>query len=186
MGYKPSIIGRLLVLTTLFSSLVFSTTSLAFSLSDLFGGSDDEQTAASTANPLNRYTQQSTRRLTRTSGRRRGSLLSLASSQLSGDQASELSKMIPGGDALSAAIPPGLSGMLTNIDTINQVFSALGMDASMVSQFVPVVMQFLGSQGASAGLMDAPGESLDSGQLIKRTNKSRQRGYSIRRFPCQK
>ncbi len=52
MGYKPSIIGRLLVLTTLFSSLVFSTTSLAFSLSDLFGGSDDEQTAASTANPL--------------------------------------------------------------------------------------------------------------------------------------
>ncbi len=66
--------------------------------------------------------------------------------------------MIPGGDALSAAIPPGLSGMLTNIDTINQVFSALGMDASMVSQFVPVVMQFLGSQGASAGLMDALGK----------------------------
>ncbi|RWX53008.1 DUF2780 domain-containing protein [Photobacterium chitinilyticum] len=158
MGYKPSIVSRLLVLTTLFSSLVFSTTSLAFSLSDLFGGSDDEQVAASTANPLTDILSSQLGVTQEQAAGGAGALLSLASSQLSGDQASELSKMIPGSDALSAAIPPGLSGMLTNIDTINQVFSALGMDASMVSQFIPVVMQFLGSQGASAGLMDALGK----------------------------
>lgn len=157
MVYKPSTIGHLLALATLFCSLVFSTTSFAFSLSDLFGGDDDEQVAATTTNPLTDILSSQLGVTSEQAAGGAGALLSLASSQLSGDQASELSKMIPGGDALSAAIPPGLSGMLSNIDTINQVFSALGMDASMVSQFIPVVMQFLGDQGASAGLMDALG-----------------------------
>lgn len=62
--------------------------------------------------------------------------------------------MIPGLDALTGSLPPGTSALLGNMDTINQVFSALGMDPSMVSQFIPVVMQFLGDQGASAGLLD--------------------------------
>lgn len=159
MVYKPSTIGHLLALATLFFSLVFSTTSFAFSLSDLFGGGDDDkQAAATTSNPLTDILSSQLGVTSEQAAGGAGALLSLASSQLSGDQASELSKMIPGGDALNAAIPPGLSGMMSNIDTINQVFSALGMDASMVSQFIPVVMQFLGDQGASAGLMDALGK----------------------------
>lgn len=158
MGYKPSIFNRLLLLTTLFSCLAFSAGSQAFSLSDLFGGGDDEQAEASAANPLTDILTSQLGVTQEQAAGGAGALLSLASSQLSGDQASELSKMIPGSDALSAAIPPGLGGMLTNIDTINQVFSALGMDASMVSQFIPVVMQFLGNQGASAGLLDALGK----------------------------
>ncbi|WP_338132882.1 DUF2780 domain-containing protein [Photobacterium sanguinicancri] len=41
--------------------------------------------------------------------------------------------------------------MITNADSLNKVFATLGMDPSMVSQFIPVVMQFMGDQGASAG-----------------------------------
>ncbi|OLQ70333.1 hypothetical protein BIT28_16540 [Photobacterium proteolyticum] len=158
MGCKPSIFSRSLILTTLVSCLAFSAYSHAFSLSDLFGGGDDEQAEASATNPLTDILANQLGVTSEQAAGGAGALLSLASSQLSADQASELSKMIPGSDALTAAIPAGLGGMLTNIDTINQVFSALGMDASMVSQFIPVVMQFLGSQGASAGLLDALGK----------------------------
>ncbi|WP_299021471.1 DUF2780 domain-containing protein [uncultured Photobacterium sp.] len=158
MTCKLSFTRRLLTITTLFSCLIFSASSSAFSLSDLFGGSDDKQPEASTAsNPLTDILSSQLDVTPEQAAGGAGALLSLASSQLNGDQATELTQMIPGADALSAAIPPGLGGLLTNIDTINQVFSALGMDASMVSQFVPIVMQFLGDQGASAGLMQSLG-----------------------------
>lgn len=159
MVFKPYFTRRLLCFAALFASLVFSATSSAFSLSDLFGGGDDdEQVTATTTNPLTDLLSSQLGVTPDQAAGGAGALLSLASSQLSGDQATELSKIIPGADALTAAIPAGLGGMLTNIDTINQVFSALGMDAGMVSQFIPIVMQFLGDQGASAGLMEALGK----------------------------
>jgi len=157
MVFKPFLTHRLACLVSLFFSLIFSTTTSAFSLSDLFGGDDEKQVATTTTNPLTDILSSQLGVSPEQAAGGAGALLSLASSQLSGDQATELSKMIPGGDALSSAIPAGLGGILTNMDTINQVFSALGMDASMVSQFIPVVIQFLGDQGASAGLMDALG-----------------------------
>ncbi len=84
-------------------------------------------------------------------------MLSIAASQLGGEQSTELTQMIPGLDSLTGSLPPGTSALLGNMDTINQVFSALGMDPSMVSQFIPVVMQFVGDQGASSSLMDSLG-----------------------------
>ncbi|MCW8331849.1 DUF2780 domain-containing protein [Photobacterium sp. SDRW27] len=158
MVIKPLFFARFLCLATLLSSFVFSATSSAFSLSDLFGSDDKEEATATAANPLTNILSSQLGVTSEQAAGGAGALLSLASSQLSGDQATELSKMIPGADALSGAIPAGLGGMLTNMDTINQVFSALGMDASMVSQFIPIVMQFLGDQGASTGLMDAVGK----------------------------
>ncbi|WP_064601717.1 DUF2780 domain-containing protein [Photobacterium sp. J15] len=156
---KNSFTRHLLTFAALLSCLIFSTTSSAFSLSDLFGGGDDKKAEATTtaSNPLTEALSNQLGVTPEQAAGGAGALLSLASSQLSGDQAAELSKMIPGADALSAAIPPGMNALLTNMDTINQVFSALGMDASMVSHFIPVVMQFLGSQGASSGLMDSLG-----------------------------
>lgn len=158
MVFKAYFTRRLLCLTALFACLAFSASSSAFSLSDLFGGSDDEPAAAATSNPLTDLLSSQLSVTPEQAAGGAGALLSLATSQLSGEQATELSKMIPGADALNAAIPAGLSGMLNNLDTINQVFSVLGMDASMVSQFIPIIMQFLGDQGASAGLMDALGK----------------------------
>ncbi|AJR06788.1 hypothetical protein C9J03_24345 [Photobacterium gaetbulicola] len=143
-------------LLLLIGSLLLPTTSHGFSLSDLFGGGDDE--AASTVNnPLTDLISSQLNISNEQAAGGAGALLSIAASQLGGEQATELTKMIPGLDALTDSLPPGTSALLGNMDTINQVFSALGMDASMVSQFIPVVLQFLGDQGASAGLLDSLG-----------------------------
>ena len=150
---------RLLTFAALFGCLLFSATSTAFSLSDLFGGSDEQQTETTTAaNPLTDLLSSQLGVSAEQAAGGAGALLSLASSQLSGDQATELSNIIPGADALTAAIPGGLGSMLSNMDTLNQAFNLLGMDADMVSQFIPIIMQFLGDQGASAGLLDTLGQ----------------------------
>ncbi|PSV42078.1 DUF2780 domain-containing protein [Photobacterium indicum] len=148
---------RFFSLTTLFVLLVSSPVSMAFSLSDIFGGGDEEQASVAT-NPLTELLAGQLGVSTEQAAGGAGALLSMASSQLSGDQATELANMIPGGDALTSAIPAGLGGLLGNTEGLNQVFSALGMDASMVSQFIPVVLQFVGDQGASAGLVEALGK----------------------------
>ncbi|WP_369293631.1 DUF2780 domain-containing protein [Klebsiella pneumoniae] len=36
---------------------------------------------------------------------------------------------------------------------LNTAFSALGMDSGMVGQFAPVILQYLGSQGASTSVL---------------------------------
>ncbi|PSW10490.1 hypothetical protein C9I98_25130 [Photobacterium sanctipauli] len=149
---------RILLAATVIGTLTAPISSSAFSLSDLFGGGDEE--AAQTAEAANPLTSLLSSQLGITPEQATGgagALLSIASSQLGGDQASELAKIIPGADALADSLPPGMGALLGNMDTINQVFSALGMDPSMVSQFIPVVMQFLGDQGASAGLMESLG-----------------------------
>jgi hypothetical protein len=147
---------RFFSLTTLFILLVSSPVSMAFSLSDIFGG--DEEQASVATNPLTELLAGQLGVSTEQAAGGAGALLSMASSQLSGDQATELANMIPGGDALTSAIPAGLGSLLGNTEGLNQVFSALGMDARMVSQFIPVVLQFVGDQGASAGLVEALGK----------------------------
>lgn len=150
---------RFFSLFTLFCILAASPSSLAFSFSDLFGGNKDEKsTTATTANPLTELLSGQLGVSAEQAAGGAGALLSMATSQLSGDQASELTKMIPGGDILTNAIPPGLGSTLNTMDGLNQVFAALGMDASMISQFIPIVMQYLGTQGASAGLMETLGK----------------------------
>ncbi|MFJ3487049.1 DUF2780 domain-containing protein [Pseudomonas sp. NPDC090202] len=104
-----------------------------------------------------------------------GALLGLAKNKLAGNDYSQLSKSVPGLDQLagSSALGSlgGLGGLLGNsggnsvIDSalgnvqsmgdVNTAFSALGMDSSMVSQFVPVILQYLGQQGASGSALQA-------------------------------
>ena len=36
---------------------------------------------------------------------------------------------------------------MTSMDGVQTAFSALGMDAGMIQQFVPIVMGFLGNRG---------------------------------------
>jgi len=157
MDNIQKITRRIFSFTTLFVLLVSSPVSMAFSFSDIFGGGDEEQASIAT-NPLTELLAGQLGVSTEQAAGGAGALLSMASSQLSGDQATELANMIPGGDALTSAIPAGLGSLLGNTEGLNQVFSALGMDASMVSQFIPVVLQFVGDQGASAGLVEALGK----------------------------
>ncbi|MDP5255603.1 MULTISPECIES: DUF2780 domain-containing protein [unclassified Vibrio] len=83
-----------------------------------------------------------------------GALFALASSQLSAENSSELSSLVPGLSSLQSSVP-GLSSMATSMGSVTQIFESLGMDASMVSQYAPVLLQYLSNQGASSGLMSS-------------------------------
>ncbi|CAM4198063.1 DUF2780 domain-containing protein [Vibrio neonatus] len=80
-----------------------------------------------------------------------GALLSLAQTQLSDDNASELSSLIPGLSSFTGST--GLTSMITNMDSVKSTFESLGLDPSLVSQFAPVILQYLTSEGASSGLL---------------------------------
>ncbi|KAF1028506.1 MAG: hypothetical protein GAK37_02205 [Pseudomonas sp.] len=104
-----------------------------------------------------------------------GAMLGLAKNQLGGGDYSQLTKSVPGLDKLSGSNSLGslgaLSGMLgqsggsktsgldsvlgnvKNTSDLNTAFSALGMDDSMVGKFAPVILQYLGGQGASSSVL---------------------------------
>jgi hypothetical protein len=78
-------------------------------------------------------------------------MLALAQNSLSSDSASELTSLIPGLESLGGA--SSLLGNIESMSAVNDVFSKLGLDPSMVSQFAPVIMGYLTDQGASSGLL---------------------------------
>ncbi|KAA5737363.1 DUF2780 domain-containing protein, partial [Acinetobacter baumannii] len=80
-------------------------------------------------------------------------LLALAQSQLSGENSSELASLIPGLSSLSGA--QSLLGNVESLSAVQSAFDTLGLDASMISQFAPVILQYLSEQGASTGLLDS-------------------------------
>ncbi|MEO8489932.1 MULTISPECIES: DUF2780 domain-containing protein [unclassified Pseudomonas] len=104
-----------------------------------------------------------------------GAMLGLAKNQLNNTDYSKLSKSVPGLDQLSGSNSLGslgaLSGLLgqtggskisgldsilgnvKNTNDLNTAFSALGMDSGMVSQFAPVILQYLGGQGANQSVL---------------------------------
>ncbi|WP_154180452.1 DUF2780 domain-containing protein [Vibrio furnissii] len=90
-----------------------------------------------------------------------GALLSLAQNQLSESNSEELTKLIPGMDQLTSLNLSGSSGStdilssIQNMESVNKVFEQLGLDSSMVSQFAPVLLQYLTGQGASDGLLSS-------------------------------
>ncbi|MCF6757001.1 DUF2780 domain-containing protein [Pseudomonas balearica] len=111
-----------------------------------------------------------------------GALLQLAKQQLSSTDYAQLAKSAPGIDKLTGDSGlerlgqlGALTGLLGKSDTrvdaqtaaavddvqsladVNQAFSALGMDAGMVGQFAPILLQYLGSQGVGGSLLQSMG-----------------------------
>ena len=106
-----------------------------------------------------------------------GAMLGLAKNQLPQSQYTELTKSVPGLDKLSGNNAlgglVGLSGLmgkadsnkasalnnaLTNVKTtqdMNSAFSQLGMNSGMVTQFAPIILQYLGQQGASGSALQS-------------------------------
>ncbi|KII77657.1 DUF2780 domain-containing protein [Vibrio renipiscarius] len=82
-------------------------------------------------------------------------LFSLAENQLSSGDLSELESLIP----WSSSIPDAQSllGNVENMDAVKSVFEKAGLDPSMINQFVPVVLNYLGDNGASEGLLGSLG-----------------------------
>ena len=102
-----------------------------------------------------------------------GSLFAYAKEQLSSDESSQLSSVLPGLDSLIGMAPKaeatseqqsGIGGLLSTaaqyndslkgIDQLNQQFQALGLKPEMISQFANTAMQYLNSpQGQQAGAL---------------------------------
>ena len=82
-----------------------------------------------------------------------GALLALAQNQLSDKNSTELQSLIPGMSKLNGA--QSLLGNLQNLDMVKSAFSQLGIDPSMVSQFAPKILTYLGDKGASYSLINA-------------------------------
>jgi len=104
-----------------------------------------------------------------------GAMLGLAKNKLSSSDYSQLSKEVPGLDKLSGANAVGglsslmgksgsdtgaLNNALGNVKStgdLNNAFGALGMNSSMVGQFAPVILQYLGQQGVGGTLLKSLG-----------------------------
>ncbi|OBT16733.1 hypothetical protein A9264_10700 [Vibrio sp. UCD-FRSSP16_10] len=84
-----------------------------------------------------------------------GALLSLAQTQLSDENSSELSSLIPGLNNFTGST--GLTSMITNMDSVKSTFEGLGIDPALVTQFAPVILQYLTSEGASSNLLGSLG-----------------------------
>jgi hypothetical protein len=105
-----------------------------------------------------------------------GALLSLAQNSLGSDQYSQLSGAVPGLDQLTGSnglnqlgalsgllggaqqqpVPAQTGALLNNVSNLqqlNQAFSALGMQTGLVAQFAPILLQFLGAQGVGNSLL---------------------------------
>lgn len=109
-----------------------------------------------------------------------GALLSVAQNQLPANQYSSLLGAVPGLENFAgsnglnqlsgltdlagafglqskeAPVSSGAMSLLNNVKTMNdanQAFSALGMDSGLISQFAPLLLQYLGNQGAGGSLL---------------------------------
>ena len=83
-----------------------------------------------------------------------GALLALASNSLSSSESSELSSLIPGMSSLTSSAT-GLLGMADNMSAVTDIFTKLGLDASMVTEYAPVLLEYLTEQGASSELLSS-------------------------------
>lgn len=79
-------------------------------------------------------------------------ILSKAASNMTGSDVSALTSAVP---ALSTFMGKDSAvGSLLGASSLGSQFSALGMDSSMVAQFIPVILQFINSE-AGSGLMQS-------------------------------
>jgi len=124
--------------------ILFSTTLYAFSLSSLMGGEESKSETSTTA-----LISQLTSSLGVTNTQAVGgatALLSNAATKMSQSDKDSLVKSIP---ELSQYMGGGSSSLLTSIaanSTVQQQFSALGLSSDMISQYTPIILQFIDSQ----------------------------------------
>lgn len=150
---------------TLFASLLLSAPSYAFfglfdsdeeeektDLSALVGSINDQLSTAQNTPLTDLLTSELDISAAQAAGGA-GALLSLAQSQLTDSQTSELGALIPGLDSFTSTT--GIASMITNMDSVKSTFEGLGIDPGLITQFTPLILQFLTSQGASEGLLGA-------------------------------
>lgn len=147
------------IIVTVLASTIFTAPSYAF-LSKLSESNDLSSMVSSTLSQtesnsalLTQITSQLPVSQTQAAGGV-GSLLALAQNQLSDSNSSELETLLPGLNQLTSLSESSSAiAKIANMEAVNNVFNKLGLDSSMVSQFAPLVLQYLTSQGASSDLL---------------------------------
>jgi hypothetical protein len=87
-----------------------------------------------------------------------GALMGLANNSLPTEYSQQLNSLLPGLNSSSAggnSLTSSLLGSVKDMDSVKTAFSALGMDPSMVNQFIPLITGYLGDSSGSPGLMSA-------------------------------
>ncbi|WP_375176920.1 DUF2780 domain-containing protein [Marinobacter mobilis] len=89
-------------------------------------------------------------------------LLQLAQNSLGADAMTGLTDQVSGlngllGASTGAGLGKSLLGSVTSMEGVEQAFRAIGLDAGMVQQFAPMVLDFLANQGVAAGLLGSLG-----------------------------
>lgn len=79
-----------------------------------------------------------------------GALLSYAQNALSSENSQELSSLTGGFSSLDLS---AITGSFKTLESVQKVFSTIGLSPEMIEQFVPLIMQVLESQGASSSLL---------------------------------
>ncbi|MFT7053515.1 MAG: hypothetical protein ACJAU1_001072 [Psychromonas sp.] len=74
-------------------------------------------------------------------------LLSMASQNLSGADSSLLKSIVPA--ELSTTLSSQMLSQVTDMAGVQSAFSALGLDANMVQQFAPILLQYVSANGGS-------------------------------------
>lgn len=77
-----------------------------------------------------------------------GALLAMASQNLSDADSSLLNSIIPAQS--SATLTSQMLSQITDMAGVQNAFTALGLDAGMVEQFVPILLQYLSANGGSS------------------------------------
>ncbi len=147
------------IIVTVLASTIFTAPSYAF-LSKLSESNDLSSMVSSTLSQtesnsalLTQITSQLPVSQTQAAGGV-GSLLALAQNQLSDSNSSELETLLPGLNQLTSLSESNSAiAKIADMEAVNNVFNKLGLDSSMVSQFAPLVLQYLTSQGASSDLL---------------------------------
>lgn len=147
------------IIVTVLASTIFTAPSYAF-LSKLSENNDLSSMVSSTLSQtesnsalLTQITSQLPVSQTQAAGGV-GSLLALAQNQLSDSNSSELETLLPGLNQLTSLSESSSAiAKIADMEAVNNVFNKLGLDSSMVSQFAPLVLQYLTSQGASSDLL---------------------------------
>ncbi|ENM5729400.1 DUF2780 domain-containing protein [Vibrio mimicus] len=147
--------------TALFITTLASASALAFPSLNSLGSNDlaglvgqTLSQSKATQDLLNQFTSQLP--LTpQQAGGGVATLLTQAQNHLNTEQSSELNQLIPNLNELNGLIPNQNLSTILQRKEVNQAFNALGLDASMVEQFVPVLMQYLTQQGASQNLLES-------------------------------
>jgi hypothetical protein len=91
-----------------------------------------------------------------------GSLFKMAQSNLSEDDFSQIAEVVPGIDDMMSAVAPagkepstagavasmlGDNNSAGNLASLASSFGDLGMDSNMIGQFMPIILDYLKSQG---------------------------------------